>query len=158
MLTSAPTRHACLPHAVPEHGAHAVGARVISNHAVAITACCVRACRYVPAVLPTLSLHEEPMPKPLADYLVLLSDMHNGGDHRVLKVSLEPRAFIRRPGLGAWRANYGGVRARCWDRHARSEGPHGAGRKPKNAVFFLFCRVAKRAATKAPTTSCARTS
>lgn len=33
-------------------------------------------CRYVPAVLPKLTLHEEPMPKPLADYLVLLSDMY----------------------------------------------------------------------------------
>jgi len=41
--------------------------------------------QYVPAVLPAVELHEEPMPKALADYLVLLSQMHGGGDIRVAK-------------------------------------------------------------------------
>lgn len=40
--------------------------------------------QYVPASLPALKLDERPLPKKLADYLVLLSTMHKGGDHRVL--------------------------------------------------------------------------
>lgn len=38
--------------------------------------------QYVPAVLPELSLTETPMPTALEDYLVMLSDMHGGGDIR----------------------------------------------------------------------------
>jgi len=38
--------------------------------------------QYVPAVLPELALEERPMPDPLADYLVLLSEIHGGGDMR----------------------------------------------------------------------------
>jgi len=40
--------------------------------------------RYVPAVLPALSLEEKPMPTALADYLVMLSEIHGGGDMRKL--------------------------------------------------------------------------
>lgn len=41
--------------------------------------------QYVPAVLPTVTMEEKPMPTPLADYLVMLSKMHKGGDIRVTK-------------------------------------------------------------------------
>ena len=34
----------------------------------------------MPAVLPTVTMEEKPMPAPLADYLVMLSKMHKGGD------------------------------------------------------------------------------
>ena len=38
--------------------------------------------QYVPAVLPAVGLSETSLPAELADYLVLLSEMHGGGDHR----------------------------------------------------------------------------
>jgi hypothetical protein len=41
--------------------------------------------QYVPAVLPSLKIHEAPIPTDLADYLVLLSKMHKGGDMRLTK-------------------------------------------------------------------------
>jgi hypothetical protein len=40
--------------------------------------------QYVAAVLPEISLKESAMPKPLEDYLVMLSEMHGGGDIRQL--------------------------------------------------------------------------
>ena len=41
--------------------------------------------QYVPAVLPSLKIHEAPMQTDLADYLVMLSKMHKGGDMRLTK-------------------------------------------------------------------------
>lgn len=41
--------------------------------------------QYVPAVLPSVTLREAPMPTPLADYLVMLSRMHKAGDLRINK-------------------------------------------------------------------------
>jgi hypothetical protein len=41
--------------------------------------------QYVPAVLPSVAMEEKPMPTNLADYLVMLSKMHKGGDMRVMK-------------------------------------------------------------------------